>query len=286
MNFDDYLSKVSSEDFISKSSAQLKQPDSVIQQKIRTYANEARYGYNLIEPYLDKNKRILEVGAGIGVLSAYLHLCGYQVIAIEPSGKGFDLNNQVGQQLKNWLEIDEFDFLDMGIEDLDRSSINKFDIIFSFNVVEHLPDLNIAFAHMKQVLSTSGIMIHTCPNYHVPYEPHFSIPLIPVFPSATRYLIANRIAKSDLWQSLNFVTSSRMKRIARKQELKIEFEPRTIYRSLMRLGEDPMFAKRHNVMIIRIFHFLRITKLIHLFRFCPAMLSTPMNFTCKHKNLP
>ena len=243
MNFDNYLSKVSSEDFISKSSAQLKQPYSVIQNMIRTYANEARYAYNLIEPCLDKNKKILEVGAGIGVLSAYLHLSGYQVIAIEPSGKGFDLNNQVGQQLKNWLEIDEFDFLDMGVEDLDRSSINEFDIIFSINVVEHLPDLNMAFAHMKLVLSSSGIMIHTCPNYHVPYEPHFTIPLIPVFPQATRYLIDNRIAKSDLWHSFNFVTSSRMKRIARKQGLKIDFEPRTMHRSLMRLGEDPVFAK-------------------------------------------
>ena len=126
-------------------------------------------------------------------------------------------------------------------------------------------------------------MVHNCPNYNVPYEPHLSIPLVPVVPSATRFLLAKRITTSELWHSFNFVTASRLKRIARQQRLNIRFEQQTMYRSLRRLDEDPLFAERHRGPVTWIYRFLAVTRLVALLRFWPATLSTPMTFFCQHK---
>ena len=78
---------------------------------------------------------------------------------------------------------------------------------------------------MRSVLAPAGSMVHTCPNYHVPYEPHFGIPLVPGVPSATRFVLPGRIASSGLWRSLNFVTSTGLRRTARRAGLTVEFEP-------------------------------------------------------------
>ncbi|MDH3536513.1 MAG: class I SAM-dependent methyltransferase [Gammaproteobacteria bacterium] len=284
-DFEDYLSSFTAEKFIAQTASILEESFPVVQDLVITYVNEARHGYSLIYPHLQKEKRMLEVGAGIGVLAAYLHLSGFQVQALEPSGTGFDLNHRIGQQIMRSLRLVNFNFLDMAVEDLDRSSTGEVDIIYSVNVVEHLPDLQLAFARMQSVLSPRGLMIHTCPNYHVPYEPHFAVPLIPLAPAATRFLLPRKIIESGLWRSLNFVTASKMRAVARKNRLEIEFENGTMYQSLMRLGRDKMFAIRHGGMVIWIYRFLSGTRLIHLIRYWPALLSTPMNFTCRHKGI-
>jgi len=283
---DEHLRLVASEEFISHAAARLQQSPARVQELVATYTNEARYGYNLIRPYLEDGMRILEVGAGIGVLSTFLHINGHKIIAIEPSGIGFDLNNAIGKCLVEWLNLTDFALQDVRVEELDRGRIGEFDLIFSVNVVEHLPDLDAAFQRMGTVLASNGRMIHTCPNYHVPYEPHFAIPLLPFVPSATRWVLKKEITRSGLWRSFNFVTSSGVKRVTRRQRLDVEFEPETMYRSLLRLGNDPVFAERHKGFISRIYRFLNFTRLIHILRHWPTQLSTPMNFVCQHKRSP
>ena len=42
------------------------------------------------------------------------------------------------------------------------------------------------YATKNVTCGEGGAMIHMCPNYFVPYEPHFGIPLIPFAPRATQ----------------------------------------------------------------------------------------------------
>jgi hypothetical protein len=48
-------------------------------------------------------------------------------------------------------------------------------------------------------------MIHLCPNYTIPYEPHFRRLLVPFIPSALAPVRPD-LKRNDLWRSLTFVT--------------------------------------------------------------------------------
>ena len=50
-----------------------------------------------------------------------------------------------------------------------------------------------ALEALDALLSPGGMMIHHCPNYTVPFEPHFGIPLVPGAPERTAALLPDRI---------------------------------------------------------------------------------------------
>lgn len=283
MTLDGYISQITSDDFISTVAENTGHELEKVSLLIKTYANEAHVGYSLISEHLRSDCRFLEVGAGVGVLAAYLHLSGYKVVAIEPSGKGFDLNYAIGSELRDLLDLDNFQYLDLGVEDLLVEALGEFDCIYSVNVVEHLPDLALGFERMSGVLGPNGIMIHTCPNYIVPYEPHFGLLLVPFAPKVTEYFLHDRLTSTGLWRSLNFVTSGTVSRLAKDVGLNIHFVPRVMYNSILRIGEDPLFAERQGGFILAIYKFLTWTRLVLLLKFWPASWATPMIFTCERE---
>ncbi len=280
---DAFLSNVLDDSFITEIAKRVEIPKLEAQTLIHTYANEAKLGYTLLQSYLDHNKRLLEVGAGIGILSSYLILSGYKVTAIEPSGTGFELNYIIGLEIYRLLGVDTTSFVNVGICDLNKITQKQFDLIYSVNVLEHIPNLDLAFQDMQSVLGVNGLMLHTCPNYHFPYEPHFGVMLAPIFPLLSKFLLPKKIIDTGLWQSLNFITSTEVKRICRRQGLLIKFEPEVMYRSVIRIGKDPIFAKRHQGIVNNIYHFLSITGLIHVLKVWPQIFSTPMIFVCHPK---
>jgi 2-polyprenyl-3-methyl-5-hydroxy-6-metoxy-1,4-benzoquinol methylase len=68
-----------------------------------------------------------------------------------------------------------------------------FDLIFSNNVFEHVRDVQAALATLGALLRPGRVMVHNCPNYDVPYEPHFGIPLLPLRPASTARVLPKSI---------------------------------------------------------------------------------------------
>jgi hypothetical protein len=87
-------------------------------------------------------------------------------------------------------------------------------------------------------------MVHNCPNYTVPYEPHFGIPLLPIRPASTQRVLPSSITSTGLWRSLNFVTARDVRRIAARHGATVEFERGLLADSIDRFAE-PEFAARH-----------------------------------------
>jgi hypothetical protein len=96
---------------------------------------------------------------------------------------------------------------------------------------------------MASVLSTSGRMIHLCPNYTIPYEPHFRLLLVPFIPSALAPVRPD-LKRNDLWRSLTFVTNRDISRYARECGRMVEFAPGMMLRSFERLRVDSIFRGR------------------------------------------
>jgi 2-polyprenyl-3-methyl-5-hydroxy-6-metoxy-1,4-benzoquinol methylase len=241
---------------------------------LNTYAAECKYGHHLITKQLPPGCRILEVGAGIGMLSSYLQMLGHDITALEPCAAGFDffaIQEVVSEETKT-----DVPFLHVRAEELTPLQHGVFQFIFSVNVLEHIPDLAGALAGMVSVLAPGGRMWHTCPNYVLPYEPHFGLPLIPMFPRATSILLPRRISSGEVWRSLNFITYFGLKRLARANGLTTTFRTGTMAEALRRLDSDREFAARQSGLPSLIYRILSAVGGVSAIEALPAAVSTPM----------
>jgi 2-polyprenyl-3-methyl-5-hydroxy-6-metoxy-1,4-benzoquinol methylase len=248
---------------------------------VSQYTAEIASGFNVLAGAELTGKRILEVGAGIGVLSIALAQDGHNITALEPGSNGFDLNARVGAAVREWLAADDLPILDIEADRLEPARYGKFDLIFSINVLEHIPDLAAAISAMESVLAPNGVMVHLCPNYTVPYEPHFGIPLVPLAPRVTGGLVPG-IDKHPAWPSINFITHAEVRRLATRFGLLVTFRRGLMYDAFVRLDTDPEFGARHTGVVQRIYRLLKATRILGLLRHVPPALATPMIFECRH----
>jgi 2-polyprenyl-3-methyl-5-hydroxy-6-metoxy-1,4-benzoquinol methylase len=269
-----------SSEFLSFAAARTGINRAQIDRIIRQYTAEVAAGAKMIAGIDLDGKRILEVGAGISVLSICLGRRGYQITALEPGANGFDVNAQLGAAVRGWLGASDLPMLDIEVNRLNRAEHGEFDLIFSVNVLEHIPDLAEAMAAMERVLAPGGSMVHLCPNYAVPYEPHFSIPLVPLAPRLTGLLFP-RVARHPTWPSLNFVTYGKIRRIARRSGLSTTFWPAMMYDAFARLDDDEEFRARHSGFVVRLHRLLKRTRVLGALRHLPPALATPMAFECR-----
>ena len=167
---------------------------------------DAVHCYQLIKEHLHKNKKILEVGGGIHLLTSFLNQ-EYKITSVEPGGfTGFtdEIRSQVIK--KNNLKV-----YTTTLEKFKTDE--KFDFIFSMNVLEHTKDIT---EHLNTCLSLlkddNSIIFIQCPNYTFPFEPHFYEFFLPFFPKFTFEKIKKRklIKKlgvekyNNIYKNLNF----------------------------------------------------------------------------------
>ena len=141
-----------------------------------------QFGYEFLTDRLPPGRlRILEVGAGLGLLSIFLHKRGHSVVALEPSTLAFDFFHLAKEEIKKRVGKDDLPrMIDKSAEQLTIED-GEFDFIFSINVMEHVKELDLAFEAITRVLHPEGQWVNSCPNYYFPYEPHYGIILIPFF---------------------------------------------------------------------------------------------------------
>jgi 2-polyprenyl-3-methyl-5-hydroxy-6-metoxy-1,4-benzoquinol methylase len=205
--------------------------------------NEAEAGLRLLEiAGVRPGIRLLEVGAGGGLLSGFLQSRGLEVVSIEPSANGFEVTPELTAVITAATTTPAA-ILPLAARELDRASHGAFDLIFSVNVIEHFQPLNENLDALARVMSRSGVQIHTCPNYRIPYEPHYAIPLLPFAPQYTPFM-GNRRSEG-LWRSLNFITASELQRYAGKWNLSLTLRPGALGEAFERLCAEPAFAARH-----------------------------------------
>ena len=225
---------------------------------------------------LPVNARILEVGAGYGLASICLAMMKFEVTSLEPGGLGFEKNRTASLSFAESCGV-RLSHIMHGAEDADFSNLEKFDLVISNNVLEHIPDVNRALTNLNNAVSRQGIMIHSCANYSFPFEPHFGIPLLPGVPNLTSRILPKSITQTGLWRSLNFIKFAQVKRNVRHNGMACVFRSGTMSKSVRRLQTDEKFAERHPY-ISRIVTVPILFRLSILATSLPKRIATPMDF--------
>jgi SAM-dependent methyltransferase len=106
------------------------------------------YLLGLVEQLAERDARILDFGAGIGTFAARLRDRGYSVECVEPDPKQGALIESKG--LVNRLSASDF-------------AERRFDLVYSFNVFEHVDDHVQAMRDVLRVLRPGGQLLAYVP---------------------------------------------------------------------------------------------------------------------------
>ena len=109
--------------------------------------------YSYFEPFLDKEKNILDIGSGTGVSCILLEKKGYNMTGVDPDPKNAQLINS---KLKKGKCINSY-FEDLKIE-------NKVDVVWLTHVIEHLEQPDILLEKCKEWIVPDGIVCIAVPD--------------------------------------------------------------------------------------------------------------------------
>ena len=225
------------------------------------YVGEARFGAGVIDTELANlptGSSVLEIGAGMLLLSCALQAAGYRVSALEPIGSGFSHMDRLRQIVWDFAtrqgSAPKLDSIKA--EQLDRD--REFDYAFSINVMEHVDDVALVLRRVWSALRPGASYRFVCPNYAFPYEPHFGIPTL--FSKAlTERVFRRRILASPIvadprgtWTSLNWISVASVRRIARESlGVEPEFDRMVLDRYVRRAIAGQLAALRPKLVIVQ-----------------------------------
>lgn len=113
-----------------------------------------------IEPHSLKDKRVLDIGSGVGHLFGWLKDKGVSsVTGIDPSSKNIEYSKEKYPWARSIVST---------FEDFAKSK-ERFDVAIAILVFEHIQDLNSAFHDVNNILETGGkfYLIIGDKNYHL-----------------------------------------------------------------------------------------------------------------------
>ena len=247
--------------------------------RLALYVNEAKFIYSLIEKELDvEPMNFYEIGSGIGLLSRMVAEKGHTVIATEPATSGFGVVKVLQKVIEKsfntetkvpvyYSETAEDLFLTL------QSEHKKFNYIFCANVVEHVINLPKFFDSIIPLISQNGKFRFICPNYAIPYEPHFGF--ITLFSKqATLKIRSKQIQNSrisnpiDFYNDLTFPTVWKIKKVLKDEAFMLNFSESATLKYIDRTINDTYFrARKQN--ISRFAGYLR-KPLVKMIRFTPV----------------
>ena len=243
---------------------------------LRTYISEAKFFKNIVAPdvaNLTSGSYVIEVGSGIGLLSLHLASLGFEVTAFEPQSSGFNQMNAMRSLIsENWKpSAPQVEFREASLNQ--TTQLEKLaDYIFAINVIEHVHNFEELITHAVKAKTPEATMRIVCPNYSIPYEPHFNIPII-FTKRITKFIFGHKIHNSkipdsdEFWGDLSWPTQKKLKKILKSKGWNVEFSRDATHEYLNRAFSDSDFIVRKGRIIGSLFKLTSV--LVKIVRFIP-----------------
>lgn len=146
---------------------------------------------NKKEEYDFKEKKLLEIGAGVGTfLIISRNIYGVDAYGVEPSSNEFCGFQKVSEALLKENNLPENIITNSVAESLPFEN-GSFDLVYSTNVLEHVKDPKKVLSESIRVLKSGGYLQFVIPNYFSFWEGHYGI----FWPCITNKTIGKLYAK-------------------------------------------------------------------------------------------
>jgi 2-polyprenyl-3-methyl-5-hydroxy-6-metoxy-1,4-benzoquinol methylase len=117
------------------------------------FGPDLNHKMNLLKA-IRRSGRVLDYGCSWGYSSHLMRKNGYEVI-------GFEVSKPRAEYARKNLGLSVID----SVQELDALPSGSFDVIYSNNVLEHLPMIGDALATCGRLLNENGVTIHALPNF-------------------------------------------------------------------------------------------------------------------------
>ncbi len=118
--------------------------------------------FSLISPWV--SGQIAEVGSGMGLFAGKILQTNKTVTALDINNKYLDIIK------RKYPSIDTFEF-DLQATSTPQRLINRFDSVVAINVLEHMPNMNLALKNIYTMLKPGGKLIVLIPSFQFAYGP-------------------------------------------------------------------------------------------------------------------
>lgn len=149
-------------------------------------------------------KTLLEVGFKNGLFLEQCHKAGLKAT-------GLEVVEEFYEKVKS-----QFPHLDLILYDGDKVPLpdGSFDLVVSFQVLEHVGSPAATLDECVRLLKPGGQMYHVFPNYHSFYEGHYKVLWLPLLNQRLgRWYLKVRGRYTPYYETLNVLTPKAVKRI-------------------------------------------------------------------------
>jgi len=224
--------------------------------KIRTYIGEADFYFSILKPdfqAIKKGSTVVEIGSGTGLLSMYIASLGHKVYSFEPQSSGFTDMLKMKELINECWEVNvpNVDFINDYYSESYFQESEEIEYFLAVNVIEHIPNYGELIQSVRRKMNSNSIFRIICPNYLIPYEPHFDIPIF-LNKNSTLLLLKRKILSSELpdplefWNDLSWPTPSKVRRAVHNSRMSVVFSRQTTKSYLERPFMDDSFKQRKN----------------------------------------
>ncbi len=250
-----------------------------VQEPLKMYLTEAQFFAKVVAPDLSRlspGSQIIEIGSGIGLLALFLSSKGFAVTAFEPQSSGFNQMNEMRREIvANWKPVSPTVEFREALLDESTKLNKRADYIFAINVIEHVPNFVGLIANGIRAKTDDAIFRLVCPNYTIPYEPHFNIPII-FSKKITKFIFQKKISSSSIpnseefWNDLSWPTQRGLKKSLKSIGWEVTFSRDATNEYLKRALSDSAFIDRKGKVVGRLFKLISL--LAKVVRFVPPAL--------------
>jgi len=169
----------------------------------------SKHRYDTIIDFIGESKlkkaKILDMSSGCGTFVFYGLIAGYDVYGIEPS---------IWKHQFNFIKAKEKGYPESwigrfccGVGEALPFSDETFDIVSTYQTIEHVQDMENCFKEFKRVLKSGGALFIRCPDYASTFEGHYRIPMLPLM-NRSLFKIYLKILRRPTYglDTLNYVT--------------------------------------------------------------------------------
>jgi len=145
--------------------------------------------FSLTKPRAKRIIRVLREFKSLGNCKVLDAGCGYGAISLELAKKcsrvvGIDVNERTVRGAKENAKKSGRKNVSFRAENSEKLSFNpgKFDIVVSYQVLEHVNNQKKYLRELKRVMKGNGVLYLATPNRFWPIEPHYKVPFLALMP--------------------------------------------------------------------------------------------------------